>query len=153
MRMLRSLKLNGVGIYIIGVTLLVLKHNINPHSYPDFYDLLGLVFINPLMIYVYDYFIDSTVLRRPKYQILIGLCYLLEILGWNYFRQLQTSGAFIASFIGKVILVAFVIQFLFALISTKHHLKSWKAIPLLIVMPTITYFILALMNSLAGFAA
>lgn len=149
----RNLKLSGAWIYIIGVILLVLKHNMFHHSYADFYDLFGLAFINPLMIYIYDYLIDFKVLRSKKYQIMIGLCYLLELFGWNYFRQMQASGAFIDSFVGKVISVALIIQFIFALISIRHCLRAWKAMLLLILMPAMTYFILALMSSLVGFAS
>lgn len=148
-----TIKLNGVTIYFLGVTLLILKHIIDPQPYADFFDFFGLLLINPLMIYVYDYLLNPKVLEKIQYRILIILCCLFEVLQWDQFRQLQGATSFIETFVGKVIVVSLIIQFFIAMFSVKYHFKKWSAIMLLMIMPLMTYSILAFMNLLVGFGA
>ncbi len=142
---------NGVGIYLIGVLFLILKHRIYPHAYADIYDSFGLLLINPLMIYIYDYLIDSSILKKSSYFALIIFSYFVELFTWDYFRQLIGEVSFIQTFVGKVILIALLIQFVLAIICIKYHLKKRLAIFLLSLIPLMTYFILAFASSFASF--
>lgn len=143
-------KLNGVIIYLLCLVILI------KFSYVSFWVyIFSYLFVNPLMIYCYDYLINPNRLsKKIDYYYIIGfLCLFIDLAIWNFIRFPKIS-LFPPNFIPIIIVLFFIAQIFICIYSRKRDLSRLKIFMILFIFPLISYgflgFILSFVLKMAS---
>lgn len=142
--------INGIALYYLNVLLFVILFNLIGSSVVSVYFIFLFLFINPLLIIVFDFWFDKTIIFKSYYLALLVITLLFEF--FVKFKLLPIQNSILSNKYLLVMLFVFFLQLFIAKYLIKEKKVNSVCIPTLLALPILIFTIFFAPAMLLSFA-